>query len=141
MTYCGQAEKDGLVQPGEGKAEMGSCCCLQLHGGRVESRWSQALGAPCLALDLSLQETYCQTGASPVEATRPVRGLELRTCQENLREQDLLHLEKSRQRRGLIVDYNYITGAYKELGARLFKKVHGGGMRSNGSKLEHGNSS
>jgi len=38
----GQAEKDRLVQPGEGKAEVGSCCCLQLPGGRVESRRSQA---------------------------------------------------------------------------------------------------
>lgn len=40
---CGQSEKDGLVHIEEGKAEVGSCWCLQLTGVRVESRQS---GAP-----------------------------------------------------------------------------------------------
>lgn len=51
MTH-GQAEKDELVQPGEGKAEMGSCCG-QLTGRRVESR-VRLLRAPCLILAPSL---------------------------------------------------------------------------------------
>lgn len=53
----------------------------------------------------------------------------------------LLLLEKSGQRGGLIADYNYLMGGYREHGARLFKEGHGGGIRSNGSKLERGNSS
>lgn len=76
-----------------------------------------------------------------MEATRLVKGLELRMCQNNLGELGLLHLKKSRQQGGLIADYVSLMGAYREHGAKLFKDVRGDGMRSNGSKLEHGNSS
>lgn len=99
------------------------------------------LTALCLVLDPSLQKTYSQTGVSPVEATRLVRDLELRMYQENRRELGLLHLEKSRQWGCLIDDYDCLTGGYRDHGARLFKEVQGGGMRSNVSKLQHGNSS
>lgn len=77
----------------------------------------------------------------PLEATRLVGALELRTHQENWRLLGLLHLEKSRHRRDPIAASNQLMGGHQEHGARFFKEVHDGGMKSNGSKLEHGNSS
>lgn len=76
-----------------------------------------------------------------MEATRLVKGLELRMCQNNMGELGLLHPKKSRQQGSLIDDYLSLTGACRQHRAKLFKDVHGDGMRSNGSKLEHGNSS
>lgn len=138
---CGEAEKDGFVQPGEQKAEMGSYVCLELPRGRERSRWSQAPQGTVSCFGPFIARNRLEQVWRPVEATRQVGILELRTCQENWRELDLLHLEKKRHKRGPVADSSHLMGGHREHRARFFKDVHDGGMRSNGSKLEHGNSS
>lgn len=138
---CEDAEKDGIVQPAGDKAEMGSWGCLELPRGRVRSRWSQAPQSTVPGFGSLTARNRIEQLWRPLEDTRLVGVLELRTCQENWRELGLLHLEKSRHRRDPTADSNQLMGGHREHGARFFKEVHDGGMTNNGSKLEGGNSS
>jgi len=64
--------------------------------------------------------------------TKMLRGLEHLSYEEKLRELGLFGLEK---RRLLIVAFQYLTGAYKQEGGRLFTRVDSDRTRENGFKL------
>ncbi|KFV73955.1 hypothetical protein N307_13654, partial [Dryobates pubescens] len=71
-------------------------------------------------------------------ATRMIRGLELLSCEDRLKELGLFSLEQRRLQGDLIVAFQDLKGAYKKAGEGLLRISGGDRTRGNGMKLEVG---
>jgi len=71
-------------------------------------------------------------------AIKVIRGLEHLSNEERLREMGLLSLEKRRLWGDLIAAFQYLKGAYKKDGGKLFSRACCSRTRGNSFKLEEG---
>ncbi|KAK4815657.1 hypothetical protein QYF61_005219 [Mycteria americana] len=70
--------------------------------------------------------------------TKMIRGLEQLSCEDRLRELGLFSLEKRRLWADLIAAFQYLKGAYRKDGDRLYSKACCDRTRSNGFRLREG---
>ncbi|KAK4812030.1 hypothetical protein QYF61_025021 [Mycteria americana] len=71
-------------------------------------------------------------------ATKMIRGMEHFSCEDRLRELGLFSLEKSRVQEDLTADFQYLKGAYKKDGDKLFSRACCNRTRGNSFKLKEG---
>ena len=74
----------------------------------------------------------------PEEATWVIKGLELLSYEDRLKERDLLGLEKRRLWGDLIAAFQYLKGVYKHERNQLLTQVDSDKTRENGFKLKKG---
>jgi len=67
-----------------------------------------------------------------IRATKMIRGMEHLSYDERLRELGLFSLEKRRLQRHLLAAFQYLKGAYRKNGDKLFSRACCDRARSNG---------
>ncbi|KAK4826898.1 hypothetical protein QYF61_012253 [Mycteria americana] len=90
------------------------------------------------ALESSAQERHGPVGVVQTRATKMIRGLEYLSYEERLRELGLFNLEKRRLQADLIAAFQYLKGAYKKDGDRLFNRACSNRTRGNVFKVKEG---
>ena len=85
-----------------------------------------------------VQEKHGPVRAGPEEGTKMIRGMEHLSYEERLRHLVLFSLEKRRLQGHLTEAFQYLKGAYKKDGDRLFSRACSNRTRGNGVKLKEG---
>ena len=90
------------------------------------------------AVESSVQERHGPVGAGPEKGTKMIRGMEHLSYEDWLRELGLFSLEKRRLRGHPVAAFQYLKGAYKKDGDRLFSRAFSDRTSGNGFKLQEG---
>jgi len=96
------------------------------------------LEVPYPALAPSAQDRHGPLEQVQRRATRMVKGMEHLCCEERLRELGLSSPEKRRLWEDLIMAFQYLKGAYKRDGDKLFSRASCDRTRGNDFKLKEG---
>jgi len=91
-----------------------------------------------LGVEPSAQERHGPVGAGPEKATEMIRGLEHLSCKKRLRKFGLFSLEKRKLQGHLVAAFQYLKGASKKDGDRLFSRACSNRIRGNCFKLKEG---
>ncbi|KAK4817650.1 hypothetical protein QYF61_023240 [Mycteria americana] len=124
------AEKDmGVLMD---KLAMRQQCALAAKKGH------SILGCIRKSITSRSREVILSLSAALRRATTMLRGLEHLSYEDRLRELGLFSLQKRRLRGDLIAAFQYLKGAYRKDGDRLFSEACCDRTRSNGFKLREG---
>jgi len=124
QLYPGLHQKKHVQQ-----VEEGGCAPL-LRSGETPP------GVLHTALEPSAQERHGVVGAGAEEGHKNYPGLERVSYGDRLRELGLLSLEKSRLRGDIFATFQYLKGACKKDGDRVFSRACCDRSRSNGFRLK-----